>query len=109
MKKIVALVKGKMNEVKLRNKIARVEKYLDMQVLVVESDIANANENIDSITSNLGNDNITIDSVINQISQQMDARKAAQAKLARIEEIRNYFNEEVTPEQIAEIAAEMGE
>jgi len=109
MKKIVALVKGKMNEVKLRNKIARVEKYLDMQVLVVESDIANANENIDSITSNLGNDSITIDSVINQISQQMDARKAAQAKLARIEEIRNYFNEEVTPEQIAEIAAEMGE
>lgn len=101
MKRIIAYLKGRIEEIKCTSREKRVNSVLEAAKINFEEQIADSDTKIDRLMSELGTSN-DIHSIIQNISECMDEKEDAQRGIKRIEEIKAFMNEEVEVEKNGE-------
>lgn len=94
MKRILAALKGKLEEVKLNNKVKRVEAALNSAEINAESEKIELDGKLTELISDLDKCS-DINNFISELSAIMSKQEENNKLLERINAIRTYLNEEV--------------
>ncbi len=94
MKRILAALKGKLEEVKLNNKVKRVEAALNSAEINAESEKIELDGKLTELISDLDKCS-DINNFISELSAIMSKQEENDKLLERINAIRTYLNEEV--------------
>lgn len=98
MKRIIAALKGKVEKSKMERKVSRINRAIDTA-------IDNAQEEIDRIEEQKSNllaalsDSSEVNAIINSISMKIDEQEEQQAIITRLENVRQYIEEEIDVEE----------
>lgn len=94
MKRILAILNNKLDEVKKGRTIRRVNRSIETAIDNAQDAIEDLELKIDEIAEKLSNAN-DINGYIQNISDKMDSIEEQKATIARLNKIRDYFNEEI--------------
>lgn len=95
MKKLVAILKGKLEDKKVENKVKRVEIALNSAEVNFKSQKDDNEIKMAELLEAFNDPEIGVETTINKISEAMDAIEEAENGLKRIEAIKKYlFSEE---------------
>lgn len=94
MKRLTAYLTGKVEALKATNREKKVNSALNAAKINFEEQRDDATLKIEELTASLA-DCESVNTVIQQISEQMDIREEAERGIERIEKITNYFNEDI--------------
>lgn len=98
MKRIIAALKGKVENVKMERKINRVNR-------AIESATDNARDAIDRIEEEKSKlmeqiiDSTEVNGIINRISEKIAEQEEQEATIERLDKIKAYVNEEIEVEE----------
>lgn len=95
MKKIVAFLKGKLEERKIENKVKRIEIALNSAELNFKSQKDDNEVKLDELMEKFNDPGFGVEEVIAEISEAIDCLDEAKEGLAKIERIRELLFEEV--------------
>lgn len=98
MKRIEAYLKGKIADAKVANRQKKIDAYLELAKSNAEEKKCNADIELEELMISLS-DTDDVSGVIQKISEQMDIQKDAEAELQRIEELKEYFNQEIKTDE----------
>ena len=96
MKRVIALLKGKLEETKLENKVKRITSNINNAKLNAETELLELDSEMDEITDKLSEKDVCINDIICQYQAVVNRRKEIKDGLDTISEIEKYLNEEVT-------------
>ena len=99
MKRIVAILKGKLEDLKLDNKVKRVENALDAAKLNAETDLMEAQAGMEAAVAKLSEDGVNVTDVINSMKRAIERQREIQEGLNDIDAIKKFLNEEVKVEK----------
>lgn len=88
MKKIEAILKGLIDDIKVKNKVRRVELAIQAAELNFNTTKDEGNLLIDSILEKLNDNSNKVEDVISELSSTLDSIEEAEMGLKRIEKIR---------------------
>lgn len=94
MKRILAILNNKLDEVKKERTIRRIERAIGTAIDNAQDAIEDLELKIDEIAEKLSNAN-DINGYIQSISNKMDSIEEQKATIARLNKIKDYFNEEI--------------
>lgn len=95
MKKLVAILKGKLEEKKVENKVKRVEIALNSAEVNFKSQKDDNEIKMAELLETFNDSEIGVEESINRLSEAMDNIEEAEKGLKRIEALREYlFSEE---------------
>lgn len=94
MKRIIAILKGKLEDVKLENKVKRINNALEAAKLNAETELMETDAKLDEAIVKLSQD-ATATEVINELKDLFEEKENIEAGLKTIETIRIYLNETV--------------
>lgn len=95
MKKLVAYLKGKLEEKKVDNKVKRVEIALNSAELNFKSQKDDNEIKLDEIIEKFDDKEADVESLITEISDTMDLVDEAKEGLKKIERIRKFLFEDI--------------
>ena len=95
MKKLVALLQGKLEEKRVENKVKRVKIALDSAKLNFQSQKDEAELKLDECLEAFCDKECSVEEVITNLSNTLDSLEEAEAGLKRVEKINNLLFEEV--------------
>lgn len=95
MKRILAILKDKLEDVKLDNKMKRINNALEAAKLNAETDLMETETKMDEAIAKLS-EGAEASSVINELKAAFEKKEDIAEGLKTIEDIKNYLNEEVT-------------
>lgn len=96
MKRIVAILQGKLEEVKLNNKVKRVESALNNAKLNAETELLAIEDQMTATVEKLTNADVNINEVITELQHCINRKHEISEGLENIEEISSYLNEQVS-------------
>lgn len=96
MKRVIAILKGKLEDVKLENKVKRITSNINNAKLNAETELLELDSKMDEITDKLGEKDANITDIICQYQAVVNRRKEIKDGLDTISEIEKYLNEEIT-------------
>ena len=96
MKRIVAILQGKLEEVKLNNKVKRVESALNNAKLNAETELLAIEDQMTATVEKFTNADVNINEVITELQHCINRKNEIDEGLKTIEEINNYLNESVS-------------
>lgn len=96
MKRIVAILQGKLEEVKLQNKIKRVESALNNAKLNAETELLAIEDQMTAAVEKLTKTDVNINEVITELQHYINRKKEINEGLNTITEIDSYLNETVS-------------
>lgn len=96
MKRIVAILQGKLEEVKLQNKIKRVESALNNAKLNAETELLAIEDHMTATVEKLTQTDVNINEVITELQHCINRKKEINEGLNTITEIDSYLNETVS-------------
>lgn len=94
MKRIIAILKGKLEDVKLDNKVKRVESALNNAKLNAETELLGIEDKMTSCIENLTKTDVNINDVIKELQYCINRKKEINDGLDTIKEISDYLNSE---------------
>jgi len=94
MKRIIAILKGKLEDVKLDNKVKRIESALNNAKLNAETELLGIEDEMQSVIESLTNTDVNINGVISKLQSCINRKKEINDGLGTIEEISKYLNDE---------------
>lgn len=94
MKRIIAILKGKLEDVKLDNKVKRIESALNNVKLNAETELLGIEDEMQSVIESLTNTDVNINSVIGKLQSCINRKKEINDGLNTIKEISEYLNDE---------------
>ena len=94
MKKLVAYLKGKLEERKVDNKVKRVEVALNSAELNFKSQKDDNEIQLEEVLEQFNNPDVSIEEIIRNISDIMDNIDEAKEGLEKIERIKKFLFEE---------------
>lgn len=95
MKRLIAILKGKLEERKVENKVKRVEIALNSAEINFKSQKDDNEIKMAELLEAFNSPNESVEGVINKLSETMDAVEEAERGLARIKKLKDYlFSEE---------------
>lgn len=94
MKRIIAILKGKLEDVKLDNKVKRIESALNNAKLNAETELLGIEDEMQSVIESLTNTDVNISNVINKLQSCINRKKEINDGLDTIKEISKYLNDE---------------
>ena len=94
MKRIIAILKGKLEDVKLDNKVKRIESTLNNAKLNAETELLGIEDEMQSVIESLTNTDVNINSVISKLQSCINRKKDINDGLDTIKEISDYLNGE---------------
>lgn len=95
MKRILAILKDKLEDAKLDNKVKRVNNALEAAKLNAETDLMETEAKMDEAIAKLS-EGAEASTVINELKAAFEKKEGITEGLKTIEAIKNYINEEVT-------------
>ena len=95
MKKLVALLQGKLEEKRVENKVKRVKIALDSAKLNFQSQKDEAELKLDECLEKFCDKECNIEEAITNLSNTLDSLEEAEAGLKRVEKISSLLFEEV--------------
>lgn len=96
MKRIVAILQGKLEEVKLQNKVKRIESALNNAKLNAETELLAIEDQMTAAVEKLTQTDVNINNVITELHQWINRKKEINDGLNTIAEIDSYLNETVS-------------
>lgn len=96
MKRIVAILQGKLEEVKLQNKVKRIESALNNAKLNAETELLAIEDQMTAAVEKLTQTDVNINNVITELHQCINRKKEINDGLNTIAEIDSYLNETVS-------------
>ena len=96
MKRIVAILQGKLEEVKLNNKVKRVESALNNAKLNAETELLAIEDHMTATVEKLTDADVNINEVITELQHCINRKHEINEGLKNIEEISSYLNEQVS-------------
>lgn len=94
MKRIVAILQGKLEEVKLQNKVKRVESALNNAKLNAETELLAIEDQMTATVEELTQTDVNINEVIIELQRCVNRKKEINDGLDTIKEISKYLNDE---------------
>lgn len=94
MKRIVAILQGKLEEVKLQNKVKRVESALNNAKLNAETELLAIEDQMTAAVEKLTKTDVNINEVITELQHCINRKKEINEGLNTIKEISKYLNDE---------------
>ena len=94
MKRIIAILKGKLEDVKLDNKVKRIESALNNAKLNAETELLGIEDTMTSCIENLTKTDVNINDVIKELQACINRKKEINDGLDTIKEISKYLNDE---------------
>lgn len=98
MKRILAILKDKLEDAKLDNKVKRINNALEAAKLNAETDLMETEAKMDEAIAELS-EGAEASTVINELKAAFEKKEDIAEGLKTIEAIKNYLNEEVTVEK----------
>lgn len=95
MKRILAILKDKLEDAKLENKVKRINNALEAAKLNAETDLMETEAKMDEAIAKLS-EGVEASTVINELKAAFEKKDCIIDGLKTIEAIKNYLNEEVT-------------
>lgn len=95
MKRICAILKEKLEDVKLENKVKRVTNALNTAKTNAESDLMEVDDQMSSVLETLKDKDVTPNEVINRLAELINRKKEIEEGIANIELVDKYINEEI--------------
>jgi len=95
MKRILAILKDKLEDAKLDNKVKRINNALEAAKLNAETDLMETEAKMDEAIAKLS-EGAEASTVINELKAAFEKKEGIDEGLKTIEAIKNYLNEEVT-------------
>lgn len=95
MKRILAILKDKLEDAKLDNKVKRINNALEAAKLNAETDLMETEAKMDEAIAKLS-EGAEASTVINELKAAFEKKESIAEGLKTIEAIKNYLNEEVT-------------
>ena len=95
MKRILAILKDKLEDAKLDNKVKRINNALEAAKLNAETDLMESEAKLDEAIAKLS-EGAEASTVINELKAAFEKKESIAESLKTIEAIKNYLNEEVT-------------
>jgi hypothetical protein len=95
MKRIIAILQSKMEEVKLNNKVKRVKNSLDNAKLNAETELLAIEDKMTAAVEELTQNDVDVNDVITKLQNCINRKKEIQEGLDTINEINEYLNEEI--------------
>lgn len=95
VKKIQAILEKKHQGCNVKNKMKKIDSVLSITEYNIEDELIDAENAIQTALESFAENDCDIESVIQSISDAIQARKTAQRKKDALEEIRDLLNEEV--------------
>lgn len=99
MKRIIAILQGKLEEVKLNNKVKRVESALNNAKLNAETEFLAIEDRMTATVEKLTDADVNINEVITELQHCINRKHEIGEGLENIEEISNYLNEQVSTDK----------
>lgn len=99
MKRIYAILSGKLEDIKLKNKVKRVENALNNAEVNAQDEIIAADDAMSDAVSSLSKEGVEVESVVSQLHEAIIRKKEAEEGLENIKTIRQYLNEEIAVEE----------
>ena len=99
MKRIVAILQGKLEEVKLNNKVKRVESALNNAKLNAETEFLAIEDQMTATIEKLTNADASINEVITELQHCINRQHEINEGLKNIEEINDYLNEQISADK----------
>lgn len=96
MKRIIAILQSKMEEVKLNNKVKRVESNLNNAKLNAETELLEIEDKMTAAVEKLTESDVNVNEVITELQDCINRRKDIKEGLDTIKEISEYLNEELS-------------
>ena len=93
MKRIIAILKGKLEDVKLDNKVKRIESALNNAKLNAETELLGIEDEMQSVIESLTNTDVNINGVISKLQSCINRKKEINDGLDTIKEISEYLND----------------
>ena len=95
MKRILAILRGKLDEVKLQNKIKRVENALAVAVTNAESDKIAQDDKLSACISKLTEDNADVNAILNEMIECVREKHAIDEALKFADELKEWLQQDV--------------
>lgn len=95
MKRICAILKEKLEDVKLENKVKRVTNALNTAKTNAESDLMEVDDQMSNVLETLKDKDVTPNEVINKLAELINRKKEIEEGIANIELVDKYINEEI--------------
>ena len=95
MKRICAILKEKLEDIKLENKVKRVTNALNTAKTNAESDLMEVDDQMSSVLETLKDKDVTPNEVINKLAELINRKKEIEEGIANIELVDKYINEEI--------------
>ena len=96
MKRIIAILQGKLEEVKLNNKVKRVESAITNAKLNAETELLTIDDRMTTTVEKLTNADVNINDVITELQHCINRKHEINEGLIVIAEIEDYLNETVS-------------
>ena len=101
MKRIYAILKGKLEDIKLNNKVKRVEAALNAAEINAESELIAADDTMGEAIETLKEEGASVEDVIDKLQEALEQKRAVKEALENIKAIRDYLNEVVEEDKPA--------
>lgn len=95
MKKLVAILKGKLEEKKIENKVKRVEIALNSAEVNFKSQKDDSEIKLSETIEEFNDSEKSVEEIINNLSEILDNIEEAEAGLKRVKELREYLFENI--------------
>jgi hypothetical protein len=96
MKRIITILKGKLEDVKLDNKVKRIESALNNAKLNAETELLAIEDQMTAAVEKLTKTDVNINEVITELQHCINRKKEINDGLNTIAEIDSYLNETVS-------------
>ena len=96
MKRIIAILQSKMEDVKLKNKVKRVESNLNNAKLNAETELLEIEDKMTAAVEKLTESDVNVNEVITELQDCINRKKDIKEGLDTIKKISEYLNEELS-------------
>lgn len=98
-KRIYAVLKGKFEEVKIQNRMKRIDTAISVAKVNAESDLIGVDDNMLSIMKRFAEDEVNVNEVLSALVDSFKKKDAIKKELDYLDAVKKYLNEDIKVEE----------
>ena len=98
-KRIYAVLRGKFEEVKIQNRMKRIDTAISVAKVNAESDLIGVDDNMLSIMKRFTEDEVNVNEVLSALVDSFKKKDAIKKELDYLDAVKKYLNEDIKVEE----------
>lgn len=98
-KRIYAVLRGKFEEVKIQNRMKRIDTAISVARVNAESDLIGVDDNMLSIMKRFTEDEVNVNEVLTALVDSFKKKDAIKKELDYLDAVKKYLNEDIKVEE----------